>query len=468
MATIKVLSNRKLDIPNQLQLLLGVETENIADKITFQIPLTVGTNGLNSMTADVILLTENTSFKDEIILTDKTAPVDADYILAVWTVERKSLIAPTLTIQIKVASQTEDKVWISSTRDLTVTTEIDADEEILNLYPSILSQLRTDIDNIAVGGQDIYETDGIIKSDGEGNISVGVSADLGYDNSESGLSATEVQSAIDEIALEKLSGTEVDTYLGIDRIDGSENEHLNKRGNFVMIEPPAGGYSNNLYFSTTDSDVLGYKITSYDPDPTQTISSNTVNSSENEKLIGTYLYPQEVSVSSFPSGLWSFTFYGKVSSKTGTTQIGITYFKRTSGGVETDLFTAWSNDIDNIADDYIRWQITNPIYVVNSTDRMGARLYLKTTSTPDITVTFAIGDGYGAYLNNPNRIRHSQLRALNGDVDFQHIDSSEKALLNSISGGITGSKTFTDNDLNVHSITISNGIITAWDITLPS
>lgn len=216
MATIKVLSNRKLDIPNQLQLLIGVETENISEKITFQIPRTVGTNGLDSLVSDVILLTENTSFKDEIILTDKTAPVGADYILAVWTVERKSLIAPSLTIQIKVADQLNDKIWISSTRDLTVETEIDADGEILNLYPSILDQLRTDVN------------------------------------------------AIDDAYLIEM--TDVDTYLGINRVDGNEHLHLNERGDFIAVEPPAGGYSNNLYFGTTNSDILGYKVLTYTPD----------------------------------------------------------------------------------------------------------------------------------------------------------------------------------------------------------
>jgi len=157
MGNIKILSNRKIDIPNQLQLLFGVETENIADKIVFQIPLTVGTNDLDTLNSDVILLTENTNGKDEIILTDKTAPIGEDYILAVWTVERKSLISPNLTIQIKVSDSLADKIWISSTRELFVATVIDSDGVISNLYPTILEQMRTDLTELLVRIQHIEE-----------------------------------------------------------------------------------------------------------------------------------------------------------------------------------------------------------------------------------------------------------------------------------------------------------------------
>jgi hypothetical protein len=65
---------------------------------------------------------------------------------------------------------------------------------------------------------------------------------------------------------------------------------------------------------------------------------------------------------------------------------------------------------------------------------MGAKVYIKTTSGTNKTVTYRIGDGYSAFLNNPNKIRHSQLRDLNGDSNYQHITAAEKAL---ITGGVT-------------------------------
>jgi hypothetical protein len=145
MSVIKILPNRKLDIPNQLQPLIGVETENVSEKIAFQIPLVVGSNGLNSFTSDILLLTENENFKDEIILTEKYLYESDGYIKAYWVVERKSLISPILKIQIKVADATSDKVWITSTRDLFVQNVIDSDGEISNTYPTILDQFRAEI-----------------------------------------------------------------------------------------------------------------------------------------------------------------------------------------------------------------------------------------------------------------------------------------------------------------------------------
>lgn len=190
------------------------------------------------------------------------------------------------------------------------------------------------------------------------------------------------------------------------------NKFLNGNAEFINVEPPAGGYSNNLYFGTIASDVLTYKVLSYTPDVAETILEPEVTSSEGVKLVQNYLYPMEVESDLFPAGLWSFSFYGKVSSASGVTQLGVTYFRRSTLGVETDLFTAWSNEIDNTAYGYIQFQLTNPSFTISPTDRMGARIYVKTTRTSNVIISFKLGDGYGAYLNNPNRIRHSQLRGL--------------------------------------------------------
>lgn len=193
------------------------------------------------------------------------------------------------------------------------------------------------------------------------------------------------------------------------------------------IEPPVGGFANNLYFDTLNSDVVGYDILTYTPSVLTDEHSHTVNLSEGNKLIHTYLYPMEVAVDLMPAGLWSFKFYGRVDNTNGVTKIGIQYFARHTDNSETNLFTIFSDEINNITDQWIEWSITNPSYTLVATDRMGARVFLQTTRNTDVTVNYYIGDGYGAYLNNPNKIRHSQLRALNGDSNYLHVSSADTA-----------------------------------------
>lgn len=201
---------------------------------------------------------------------------------------------------------------------------------------------------------------------------------------------------------------------------GSVNEtyELAKNGSAV------GGYANNLYFDETASDVVGYETLSYTPPALETTEVWTVNDSEGVKIFQSYLYPSAVSVGLIPAGQWSFQFWGNVSNAAGITKLGATYFKRSALGVETDLLTIWSSEIDNTTPDWIKFSLTFPNFTVEPTDRMGCRVIGQTTHNSDITITYVVGDGYGAWLNNPNRVRHTQLRDFNGDSTVQHIDNS--------------------------------------------
>lgn len=204
----------------------------------------------------------------------------------------------------------------------------------------------------------------------------------------------------------------------------TNNEFLRDDGTFQVIEMPVGGYANNLYFNEAASDVSGYETLSYTPEVNTTIESWIVNASEGEKVLKSYLYPSQVGVNYLNSGLWSFQFYGKVSASNGITNLGVQYFRRLADNSEVNLFTLWSDEINNTSDAWIKISMTLPGYNLDTTDRMGCRVLARTTHNQNITITYAVGDGYGAWINNPNKIRHSQLRALNEDLTAQHIDSN--------------------------------------------
>lgn len=205
-----------------------------------------------------------------------------------------------------------------------------------------------------------------------------------------------------------------------------ENKVLFDDGTFKDVPTPSGGYANNLYLGEIDSDVPTYKILTYTADTAEITKTVTAQSSDGVVTAQTFLYPSGVSTELFPSGLWTLKLYGNISATAGISQIGFTYFKRSALGVETDLFTAWSEEINNTVNGWIDIVSTQPSYVVAETDRMGLRLLFKTSSTSNKTLTYLIGDGYAAFLNNPNQIRHSQLRAKNGETDFLHVTQTEK------------------------------------------
>lgn len=213
-------------------------------------------------------------------------------------------------------------------------------------------------------------------------------------------------------------------YQHINFVEETENKFLRDDNTFVDIPTPAGGYANNLYLGETDSDVLTYKILTYTADVAETIKTVTAKASDGVVTAQTFLYPTGVSASTFPSGLWSLKLWGKISATAGISQVGFTYFKRSVLGFETDLFTAWGEDIGNLVDAWIDVIVTEPSYVIEATDRMGLRLLFKTTSSTNKTLTYAVGDGYAAFLNNPNQIRHSQTRAKNDELAYQHIDQT--------------------------------------------
>lgn len=205
---------------------------------------------------------------------------------------------------------------------------------------------------------------------------------------------------------------------------------VNAAGEIQQIAAAVGGFANNLYFSNADSDVAGYKTLTYDLPVAETVISQAVSSGDGEVLVESHLYPDPISADIFPSGLWSFEFYGRVSSTVGTTQIGVRYFRYTSANEKVYLFPAivWSNAINNTVNNWIPILVQQPSFSVQTGDRMGCDIFVKSTSMVARTVYYILGDGYASYLNNPNAVRHRTLRAKNEELAYQHLDATtEKA-----------------------------------------
>jgi hypothetical protein len=201
-----------------------------------------------------------------------------------------------------------------------------------------------------------------------------------------------------------------------------DNKYLRKDGTWNEIEPPSGGYANNIYYSNIASSYPPTYLTlSYNPDVSAVVCTTSVTN--DTVLANTYMYTKGVATTLYPSGLWSFSFYGKVSSAAGISKIMVTYFKR-NANVKTDLFSVWSSEINNTTDDWIQFVSTQPSFVTLETDTMGAEVWVYTDGSAK-DIMYMVGNGYASYLATPNRIRHSQLRDLNGDTLYQHVKASD-------------------------------------------
>ena len=197
-----------------------------------------------------------------------------------------------------------------------------------------------------------------------------------------------------------ISGTNIKTLNGTD-ILGSGN---------LEITVGSGGYAANVYLTSLVSSTVGtYNQISYTPEPTQTIISAVANN--NEVLMADYIFDGDVLATAIPAGEWTFHYHRRVSNTANNSHIRFEIFSRTNLGVETVLFSYTSSSIENIVFEQESILVTQPIFTVNHTDRIGIKIYGSTTRTSDTTIDIAVGDGIAAYFTTPLEIRHNQLRA---------------------------------------------------------
>lgn len=222
----------------------------------------------------------------------------------------------------------------------------------------------------------------------------------------------------------KITLPNLEPSLPIAPIVDPQLKFLNANKEWVDVSLGSGGNSSPLYYTTNPSDIATYLQIDYTPQVTEIEASNSITNQE--LLFRTYLYSQPIGVTLIDAGVWSFTFTSKVNSASGITQFKAEPFLRHIDGSETILFSAYSDEINNTVYETKTKEITQPPFSCLATDRLGIRMYGKTTSNSAITVSVILGDGRGGYFETPLRLRHNQLRDLNGDPSYQHITQTWK------------------------------------------
>lgn len=208
-----------------------------------------------------------------------------------------------------------------------------------------------------------------------------------------------------------------------------------------------GGYSAPLYFTTDASDVAGYYKISYNNQPTEVELSGVVNNEE--KLLRTYLHDDIINTTVIDAGIWAATFRVKVSNATQETTLKFEAFLRHTDNTETTLFSAYSDEINNTDYANLEKNTPQPVFACVATDRLGARVYAKTTSHSNITVSTIVGDGNASWFTAPLALRHNLLRAMQGGTtdEYYHLTAAEHTastqLATNIQNGLLSSSDWT-------------------------
>lgn len=241
-----------------------------------------------------------------------------------------------------------------------------------------------------------------------------------------------------------------------ENIDNPAGVFLNGNKEFIPISIGGGGYAAPLYFTTTNSIVDGYRQLNYSYQETEYIIERILP--QGETLLQSYIYDGNIDISSIPAGPWVSSFYSKVATTAGTTLLRLKIYSRDINNVETLLFSADSTSINNTNDfAYFRFQVTEPVFPVNTTDRLVIKVYGYCSLNINQTIYTKVGGINSAYITTPLQIRHNSLRDFNGDPNYQHITTTEKALLHSrntdteiVSPDGNTTVAYTDNNGNLY------------------
>lgn len=193
----------------------------------------------------------------------------------------------------------------------------------------------------------------------------------------------------------------------------------NGLGEFAQVSVGSGGYSAPLYYTTLNSDVSGYRVISYEPQPTEVQLDSTI--ANTEVLLRTYLYPSPIGAEIIDAGRWVFTYTAKISNSAGNSHFRAEVFLRHLNNSETVLFSSIGQEINNTVFEMLKDETTQPAFTISPTDRLGIKFYASTDSISNKTLSVIIGDGRGGYFTTPLSIRHSQLRDKNGESGYQHV-----------------------------------------------
>ena len=182
------------------------------------------------------------------------------------------------------------------------------------------------------------------------------------------------------------------------------------RGIIDAIEVPDQGIGVagfNLYPSTVNSDVSGYKKLAFITDDAETEISVTANS--NTVFAPSYIMDEALNTTEIPAGQWAFNYYRKISSAAQFSAVVIEIFLRHAGGSETTVVSFESPELNDTEFTPREVSYVKNAIATSETDRLGMRIGLRTLRPTETTLTYIVGDGRGFFTRTPLTMLHNNL-----------------------------------------------------------
>lgn len=267
--------------------------------------------------------------------------------------------------------------------------------------------------------------------DGECNVEMSLDNDYVFEvNVAGGTCPTNYNDLTDKPSINNviLSGNKTGAELGlVDAVEGqglSDNNLTDELLNKLNAAASGGAGSSPLYLSNTNSDVAGYKRLSYTPDTVEVVKTITAT---NSTVYGeTYLFDLPIGVDVIAAGQWIFDYWRSISSAAGESFSRLESFLRHQDGTETTTYFIESPSIENTSIEQRTINYALPQFNMLPTDRFGVRMALRTTRNAATVYSYIVGGQRGHSITIPIPPRHDYLRDKNGNLDYQHINNSER------------------------------------------
>lgn len=140
-----------------------------------------------------------------------------------------------------------------------------------------------------------------------------------------------------------------------------------------------------LFLDDSASDISTYHKLLPSPSATAEVEDSAQSNNGAEVLIEAYVMDSAFGALMLSGGAWHFVIFGKVDSVVGVSTIVTRVYKRTSGGVETELFFL---ETDALSTEITEHSIESvqPDFMVDETDRLVMKFFAKSTSVPLRTI----------------------------------------------------------------------------------
>jgi hypothetical protein len=189
--------------------------------------------------------------------------------------------------------------------------------------------------------------------------------------------------------------------------------------------PVSAGDGITLFLSITGSSLPSYEYLSKFPiEINETQEPVVVNN--NQVLIGKYA-TEQLGRTVVDPGIWEFNTYASVDiPSTGLTQIIVNVYLLTTGGTETFLFSAETENITTTAATLYTMSVVEQQYSCNTTDYLVVNYSASTTNNFNTTVTLYHGGTLNySHIHTPFVTLHNDLAGIQGGLSNEHYHLSK-------------------------------------------